>query len=389
MKDESEEESEPDGEQVNLVEGRVHKNHSSADVIGGLFDERVTRKKQIDFKEMVKVACFMAEMNKLVCFVSLSEPKNIQEALDDEFWTDSMHEEREQFDRLQVWELVPRPENVNIAWTKWIYKNNTDEEGNVVRNKSRLVAHGYSQIEGIDFDETFAPVARLESISLLFGIACHLRIKLYQMDVKSAFLNGVLQEEVYVTQPKGFEDPHFPDHVYKLKRALYGLKQAPQAWYERLTDFLPKNGFQQGRVDKTLFIEEKGKGILIIQVYVDDIIFGGNSQEMVDEFVKTMTREFEMSMVGELNYFLGLQIKQLEDGITVSQSTYTKNLVKRFGMQTSKISRTPMNTTTKLSRDDEGKPVEEKLYRAMIGSLLYITESRPDLCLSVGICARY
>ena len=179
---------------------------------------------------------------------------------------------------------------MNIAWTKWIYKNNTDEEGNAVRNKSRLVAHGYSQIEGIDFDETFAPVARLESISLLFGIACHLRIKLYQMDVKSAFLNGVLQEEVYVTQPKGFKDPHFPDHVYKLKRALYGLKQASRAWYERLTDFLLKNGFQRGGVDKILFIEEKGKGILIIQVYVDDIIFGGNSQEMVDEFVKIMTR---------------------------------------------------------------------------------------------------
>ena len=218
-------------------------------------------------------------------------------------------------------------------------------------------------------------------------MACNLKIKLYQMDVKSAFMNGVLQEEVYVTQPKGFEDPHFPDNVYKLKKALYGRKQAPRAWYDRLTEFLTLDGFQRGGVDKTLFISENGKDILIIQVYVDDIIFGGTSQSMVDEFVRTMTEEFKMSMVGELSYFLGLQVKQLDDGITVSQSTYAKNLIKRFWMQTSKTTNTPMSTTTKLSRDADGKPVDEKLYRAMIGSLLYLTASRPDLCLSVGICA--
>ena len=136
-----------------------------------------------------------------------------------------------------------------------------------------------------------------------------------------------------------------------------------------------------------MFISENGKDILIIQVYVDDIIFGGTSQSMVDEFVRTMTEEFKMSMVGELSYFLGLQVKQLDDGITVSQSTYAKNLIKRFWMQTSKTTNTPMSTTTKLSRDADGKPVDEKLYRAMIGSLLYLTASRPDLCLSVGICA--
>lgn len=163
-KEESEGDDEPEMTKVDLDQGKVHKNHSSSDVIGGLFDERVTRKKQIDFKEMVKLACFMVKMNEVECFVSLIEPKNIQEALDDEFWTESMHLELEQFERLQVWELVPRPKNVNIIGTKWIHKNKTDEEGNVIRNKSRLVGQGYSQIEGVDFDETFAPVARLESI---------------------------------------------------------------------------------------------------------------------------------------------------------------------------------------------------------------------------------
>ena len=144
----------------------------------------------------------------------------------------------EQFKRNEVWELVPRPEGTNVIGTKWIFKNKTNEEGVITRNKARLVAQGYTQIEGVDFDETFAPVARLESIRLLLGIACILKFKLYQMDVKSAFLNGYLNEEVYVEQPKGFEDPTHPDHVYKLKKALYGLKQAPRTWYERLTEFL-------------------------------------------------------------------------------------------------------------------------------------------------------
>ena len=136
-----------------------------------------------------------------------------------------------------------------------------------------------------------------------------------------------------------------------------------------------------------MFIGENERDILVVQVYVDDIIFGGTSQSMVDEFVRTMTKEFEMSMVGDLSYFLGLQVKQLDDGITVSQSIYAKNLIKRFGMQASKTANTPMSTTTKLSRDDDGKLVDEKLYRA-IGRLLYLIASRPDLCLSVGICAR-
>ena len=156
-----------------------------------------------------------------------------------------------------------------------------------MRNKSRLVAQG-CQIERVDFDETFAPVAHLESIRLLLGIACKLNIRLYQMDVKSAFLNGLLQEEVYVAQPKGFEDPKYPNHVYKLKRALYGLKQAPRAWYERLTHYLLKSGFKRGSVDRTLFILEKEKEMLVMQIYVDDIIFGGTKEHLVKEFVQTM-----------------------------------------------------------------------------------------------------
>ena len=149
-----------------------------------------------------------------------------------------MQEELEQFVRNDVWTLVPRPKDSNVIGTKWVFNNKTDTTGNITRNKARLVAQGYAQVEGIDFDETFAPVARIESIRLLPTIECILNVKLYQMDVKSAFLNDILNEEVYVEQPKGFEDPHYPNHVYKLKKALYDLKQAPRAWYDRLTTFL-------------------------------------------------------------------------------------------------------------------------------------------------------
>ena len=158
---------------------------------------------------------------------------------------------------------MPRPESTNVIGTKWIFKNKSNAFGNITRNKARLVAQGYTQIEGIDFDDTFAPIARIESIRLLLAVACLLEFKLFQMDVKSVLLNGILNEEVYVEQPKGFEDPHHPHHVFKLKKALYGLKQAPRAWYERLTNFLIEKCYERGGVDKTLFIKKDKYGIII------------------------------------------------------------------------------------------------------------------------------
>lgn len=166
---------------------------------------------------------------------------------------------------------------MNVIGTKWIYKNKSDEKENVTRNKARLVTQGYTQIEGVDFDETFDPMVRLESIRLLLGVACLLNSKLFQMDVKSVFLNVYLNEEVYVEQPKGFIDPNFLDRVYKLRKALYGLKQAPRAWYERLTEYLVNNGYRKGGTNKTLFVKEKHGKLMIAKIYVDDIVFGGMS----------------------------------------------------------------------------------------------------------------
>ena len=282
-------------------------------------------------------------------------------------------------------ELVPRPKGVNVNGTKWIFKNKSDEHGTVIRNKSRLVAQGYTQVEGVDFDETFAPVARLESIRILLAIASHLNFKLYQMNVKSAFLNGMLQEEVYVEQPKGFVDPHRPDDVYKLKRAMYGFKQAPRAWYYRLTAYLIEHRFKRGSADTTPFIRNDKNSFVVTQIYVDDIVFGGTNNSLAHSFADKMKAMFEMSMVGELTYFLGLQVKQMNSGIYINQAKYARNLVKRFGLDNVAHAKTPMAANAKLTNDPSGESVDVTLYRSMIGCLLYLIASRPNITFSVGV----
>ena len=306
-------------------------------------------------------------------------------------WIQAMQEELQQFELNNVWELVkhPDPRKHNIIGTKWIYRNKQDEHGQVVRNKARLVAQGYTQVEGIDFDETFAPVARLEAIRILLAYANYHNILLYQMDVKSAFLNGKIEEEVYVAQPPGFEDPKHPDMVYKLNKALYGLKQAPRAWYDTLKDFLKSKGFKPGSLDPTLFTKTYDGELFVCQIYVDDIIFGCTNQKYSEEFGYMMQEQYQMSMMGELKFFLGLQIRQQRNDIFISQEKYLKDCLKKFGMQDCKGFTTPMPAKHHLGPDDNGKEFDQKVYRSMIGSLLYLCASRPDIMLSVCMCARF
>nr|GEX59498.1 copia protein [Tanacetum cinerariifolium] len=215
-----------------------------------------------------------------------------------------MQEELNQFVSNDVWELVPNPMNMTIIGTKWVLRNNLDKNGVVSRNKARLVTQGYNQQEGIDYDETYAPVARLESIRILLAYACALDFKLFQMDVKSAFLNGFINDEVYVAQPLGFIDFTKANHVYRLKKALYGLKQAPKALYDRLKAFLIKHDYSMEMVDNTLFTKKKDPNLIIIEIYVDDIIFGSTCQEMCDDFAKIMHDEFEMIPEGYMEYYI-------------------------------------------------------------------------------------
>ena len=234
-----------------------------------------------------------------------------------------------------------------------------------------MVAQCYTQVEGLDFGETYAPVTILEAIRILLAYACAHNIKLYQMDVKTAFLNGYI------------------NHVYKLRKALYGLKQTPIAWYERLRDFLLSKGSKMGKVYTTLFTKKIGKDLFVLQIYVDDIIFGSTNQEFCEEFGNMMANEFEMSMIGELSYFLDLEIKQLNNGTFVSQGKYIKDMLKKFGMDDAKVISTPMGTNGSLYSDTSGDMVDQKLYQSMIGSVLYVTASRTVVMFSVCMCARF
>ncbi|GKE75919.1 putative ribonuclease H-like domain-containing protein, partial [Tanacetum coccineum] len=255
--------------------------------------------------------------------------------------------------------LVDLHKGKHVIGTKWVFRNKKDERGIVVRNKARLVAQGYTQEDGIDYDEVFAHVARIEAIRLFLSYASFMGFIVYQMDVKSAFLYGTIKEEVYVCQPPSFEDPQFPDKVYKVEKVLYGLHQAPRAWYETLSTYLLKNKFRKGTIDKTLFIKKDKGDILLVQI----------------------------SSIGELTFFLGLQVKQKDDGIFISQDKYVADILNKFDFVTMKTASTPTETNKALLKDEEVEDVDAHLYRSMIRSLMYLTASRPDIMFVVCACA--
>ncbi|GKE41174.1 retrovirus-related pol polyprotein from transposon TNT 1-94, partial [Tanacetum coccineum] len=241
-----------------------------------------------------------------------------KDALTQACWIEAMQEELNEFEHLEVWGLVPHPDKLMIITLKWIYKVKLDELGGILKNKARFVARGYRQEEGIGFEESFAPVARLEAIRIFLAFAAHMNMIVYQMDVKTAFLNDILREEVYVSQPDGFVDQDNPNHVYKLKKALYGLKQALCAWYDLLSKFLLSQEFSKGTVDPTLFIRRQGKDILL------------NPK-----------------------------------GIFLNQSKYALESLKKYGMESSDPVDTPMVEKSKLDEDLQGKAIDPTHYRGM------------------------
>nr|GEV44746.1 putative ribonuclease H-like domain-containing protein [Tanacetum cinerariifolium] len=273
--------------------------------------------------------------------------------------------------------------------TKWVYRNKKDKKGVVVRNKARLVAQGHRQEEGIDYDEVFASVARIKAIRIFLVFASYMGFIVYQMDVKSAFMYGTIDEELYVTQPPGFVDPKFPNKVYKIVKALYGLHQAPRAWYATLSTFLEKNRYRRGAINKTLFIKQHKKDIMLVQVYVDDIIFGSTKKSWCDEFEELMKNRFQMSSMGELTFFLRLQVKQKEDGIFISEDKYVAKILKKFDFLSVKTASTLIETQKPLVKDEEVADVDVHLYRSMIGSLMYLTASRLDIMFAVCAYSRF
>ncbi|GJX37796.1 putative ribonuclease H-like domain-containing protein [Tanacetum coccineum] len=377
---------------------RIHKDHPKDQIIGDINSATQTRRMTKISEEHAMVSYIKKQRRTnhkdyqnclFACFLSQIEPKKVTQALTDPSWIEAMQDELLQFSLQKVWRLVDLPKGKHAIGTKWVYRNKKDERGIVVRNKARLVAQGYTQEEGIDYDEVFAHVARIEAIRLFLAYASFMGFIVYQMDVKSAFLYGTIEEEVYVCQPPGFEDPQFPDKVYKVEKALYGLHQAPRAWYETLSTYLLENRFRRGIIDKTLFIKKDKGDILLVQVYVDDIIFGSTKKSLCTEFESLMHKKFQMSSMGELTFFLGLQVMQRDDGIFISQDKYVADILKKFDFSSVKIASTPIETNKALHKDEEAEDVDVYLYRSMIGSLMYLTASRPDIMFVVCACARF
>ncbi|GJV12589.1 ribonuclease H-like domain-containing protein [Tanacetum coccineum] len=337
---------------------RIHKDHPIDHVIGDVQSSVQTRRMTTSYSELGFLsAIYEGKTHQdlhtclFACFLSQEEPKRVSKALSDPAWVEAMQEELLQFKLQNVWVLVDLPKGHRAIGTKWVYRNKKDERGIVVRNKARLVAQGHTQEEGIDYDEVFAPVARIEAIRIFLAYASFMGFTVYQMDVKSAFLYGQIEEEVYVCQPPGFEDPDHPDKVYKVVKALYGLHQAPRAWYDTLATYLLSNGFQRGKIDQTLFIKSQKGHILLVQIYVDDIIFGSTKKELCDEFEKLMKDKFQMSSMGELTFFLGLQVQQKKKGIFISQDKYVHEILKKFNYTDVKSASTPTDLERPLVKD--------------------------------------
>ncbi|WVZ15405.1 hypothetical protein V8G54_012971 [Vigna mungo] len=285
------------------------------------------------------------------CNVALCEPADYVEAKKDQRWIDAMEEELSMTEKSKTWILVDRPQDRKVIGVKWVFKTKLNADGLINKHKARLVVKGYAQIFGVDYSNTFAHVARLDTIRLLLAIAAQKSWKVFHLDVKSAFLNGILQEEIYVEQPQGFVKESEGDTVYLLKKALYGLKQAPRAWYSKIDEYLLNFGFEKSLSETTLYVKHNDTDILIVSLYVDDLLVIGNNTEHIQNFKQEMMKVFEMTDLGVMSYFLGMEIKQGQGEIFICQKKYAKEILKKFKMEECKTVSTLMNQKEKLHKE--------------------------------------
>eukprot|EP00253_Pinus_taeda_P029821 PITA_29821 len=300
-----------------------------------------------------------------------------------------MDEEINAIERNKTWDLVELPKGKEVIGVKWVYKTKSNVKGKIERHKARLVFKGYKQQYGRDYEEAFAPVARMETMRAVLSIAKQNKWKVYQMDVKSAFLNGILKEEVYIEQPLGYEKKGQEHKVCRLKKTLCGLKQAPRAWYSRIDSYLLENGFEKCEGEPTLYIKEKDSKILIAVLYVDGVIFTGNDDYLIENFKAVMKEEFEMTNMGLLRYFLEIEVEQSGNEIFISQAKYVNEVLKRFNMQESKATITPTVMGLNFSKEDNNKDFDPSLYKSIVDSLMYLTATRPDIMHVVSLISRF
>ncbi|GAU38708.1 hypothetical protein TSUD_396360 [Trifolium subterraneum] len=326
-----------------------------------------------------------------LAFLADSEPVNDSEALKSSKWKEAMKEELRSIENNNTWSLTELPPMKKAIAVKWVYKVKMSPQGEITRHKARLVAKGFLQREGIDYEEVYAPVARIETIRLVVAMANSNNWSIHQMDVKCAFLkNGPLSEEVFVKQPPGFEVKGQTNKVYKLHKALYGLKQAPRAWNKRIDGYLSQIGFIKCVTEHGVYVrKDKNKGVIILCLYVDDLLITGSNEEYIADFKKQMMREFEMTDIGHLSYFLGIEFARCARGLMMHQKRYASEILKRFDMVNCNLAITPAEPRLQLSKCEEEDSVDPTKFRSLIGSLRYLCNTRPDLVYSVGIVSRF
>ncbi|KAI3816802.1 hypothetical protein L1987_16507 [Smallanthus sonchifolius] len=317
------------------------------------------------------------------------EPETFGDAIKQKEWRLAMEEEILALKRNQTWELVPQPTDVNLVSCKWVYKLKRKADGSIERFKARLVARGFSQQYGLDYEDTFSPVAKLTTIRVLLAVATCKKWRLWQMDVNNAFLYGDLDHVIYMTQPLGFESENHPEYVCKLKKAIYGLKQSPRAWFGKIGEFLELNGFRITNSDTSLFVKQVENRSVVVLVYVDDLIITGDHEEEIDQLKANLCVRFKMKDIGRLKHFLGLEVKYLDDQIILHQTKYASEVLFRFEMTDCKPSTTPIDPNMKV-RSEDGRELEDpSVYRKIVGSLIYLTLTRPDISFAVGIMSRF
>lgn len=326
--------------------------------------------------------------DELLC-MGVDEPSSYKTAVKEKAWRQAMQNELDSIEKNETWKLTQLPPGQKVIGLKWIYKLKRDAEGKIVKHMARLVAKGYVQEKVIDFEELFAPVTRLETVRLLLALAAKNSCEVHHLDVKTAFLNGEISEEVYVSQPEGFEKQGKEHLVYKLFKALYGLRQAPRAWYSKLNSYLEEIGFKRCPYEHGVYTKRDGNKILIVGIYVDDILETGTDLSVIQSFKNQMNAKFGMSDMGLLSYYLGIDVRQNNGCIELRQTGYAKKVLERAGLADCNPTKFPMDPKEIITKDESGKGVNSTEFKSLVGGLRYLVHTRPDIAYSVGIVSRY
>jgi histone deacetylase 1/2 len=319
------------------------------------------------------------------------EPLNLQDAFSSKQWKQAMDEEFVALMKKKTWHLVPEKRGTNVTDSRWVYRIKRRADGSIDRYKARLVAKGFKQRYGIDYEDTFSPVVKIATVRLVLSIAVSRGWRLRQLDVKNAFLHGILEEEVYMRQPPGYENKNKPGYISKLDKALYGPKQAPRAWYSRLSSQLISFGFVASKSDASLFIYHKHGVTIYMLVYVDDIILVSSSEEATNVLLKDLSEKFALKDLGDLHFFLGIEVHEIDDGLLLNQANYAKKMLEQEGMSNCKSSPTPLSSSEKITAN-AGEllgPDDSTKYRSMVGAIQYLTLTRPDIAYSVNKVCQY